>query len=328
MLDIASLIGGIVNLYLATGAPQYSFTFSQPQVANSWGDPNYTWAANFDGDNLYDIASASGSNVFMKIANGIGGFDSFTWIVPNQWGTSGYTFVGDFRRRAGGNWGAGIATAFGGTIKLYASNGSGFDVITSSVDSHWGKSDCPWSADFNNDTIMDIASASGGNAYMKLGSGTGTFTSATWTLANRWGNCKSMTFVGEFDGHPGADIASASGGNVYMKLSTRTGFTSVTWPVANQWGATSDKGCDFNGDHLMDIASISSGNNIVYVKLSTGTGFTNASWLVDSTSPWGDRGIFVGDFTGDGKCDIATFFSNCTVKIYESTGSGFIVHKS
>jgi len=76
-----------------------------------------------------------------------------------------------------------------------------------------------------------IASASGGNVYMKwFDATTQSFQSTVWSVANTWGS-SDYTWVADFNGDGLSDIASASGGNVYMKLSTGSGFTSQTWTV-------------------------------------------------------------------------------------------------
>ena len=325
MVDVVSPNGGSVDQYIATGAPQFTFTFSQPTVTNAWGGGDYTWVRDFTGDGREDIASASGGNIYMKIASG-SGFASSTWTVPNQWGTSGYTFAGNFT----GDNKADIATAFGGTINLFSSTGSGFQLITSSVTNAWGGSNYTWAGDFTGDGIADIASPSGGNVYMKIGSASGHFSSAVWTVTNVWGG-SNYTWAADFDGNGMKDFASASGGNVYVKLSTGSGFVSTVWTVANQWGdstiSSSNGIADLNGDGREDLVSLASYNsNLVYVKLANGWGFDSATWQVDQAAPWGDA-TWIGDFTGDGKQDIATFFtSTCQGKLYESTGSGFVTH--
>jgi hypothetical protein len=325
MVDIVSPNGGVINQYIATGSPQFTFRFSSPAVTNVWGASNYTWLRDFTGDGREDLASASAGNLYMKIANDTG-FSSSTWTVPNVWGTSGYSWAGNFTSDNK----ADIATAVGGTIYLFSSTGSGFQMITSNVTNSWGGSNYTWAADFTGDGILDIGSASGGNMLMKVGSGSGHFTSAVWPVTNAWGS-SSYTWAADFDGNGMKDVASAVAGNVYVKLSTGSSFVSTVWTVANQWGDVGNGGgngpADLNGDGMEDLFSIASfSSNLVYVKLANGWGFNSQTWHVDSAAPWGDS-TWVGDFTGDGKQDIATFFtSTCQGKLYESTGSGFVTH--
>jgi RHS repeat-associated protein len=169
--------------------------------------------------------------------------------------------------------------------------------------------------DFNGDGLSDIASAYGGNVYMKLSTGSG-FTSQTWTVPAAWGEA-GYTWLGDFNGDGLSDIASAKFGNVYMHLSTGKGFTSQTWTVPNAWGGAGYTWLgDFNGDGLSDIASAYGGN--VYMKLSTGSGFTSQTWTVPAA--WGEAGYtWLGDFNGDGLSDIASAkFGNVYVHLTSS----------
>jgi hypothetical protein len=325
--DLASPAGGNIFQYIATGAPSFTFTFTQPTVTNAWGGSNYTWSGDFNGDRRYDFASASAGNLFMKLASG-SGFRSETWTVPNIWGASGYTWVGKFNSDNNDD----IATANAGTINLFASTGSGFQLIKSVGPNNWGGSNYTWAADFNGDGLTDIGSASGNNMFMKLASDSGQFDSQTWPVFNAWG-ISSYTFVGDFTGDGKADIASAVGGTVYMKISTGTGFANRIWNVNNAWGDVGQGGvnlrADVNGDGKMDLVSrVSINSPSVLVKLANaaGDGFIDQTWSVDPFAPWGNVTWF-GDFTGDRKIDIMTInTSTCQGKLYVSTGSGFVAH--
>ncbi len=50
----------------------------------------------FNGDQFPDRASALGDRMTVDLNNKSGGFDSFVWIVSNEWGSPGWTVVGDF----------------------------------------------------------------------------------------------------------------------------------------------------------------------------------------------------------------------------------------
>jgi hypothetical protein len=328
MADVVSPHQSSVYRYISTGAtgsPAFSFTFNQAPLNNNlWGGGNYTWVKDFNGDGLDDIASASGGNVYMKLGSG-NGFTTATFSVPNVWGTSGYTFVGRFNND---NF-ADIATASGSQINLFQSTGTMFTTQTSNVP-NWGGSDFTFRGRFNDDTIDDIASISGGNVYMKFGGANGVFTSDTWTTVNAWGGA-GFTWAADFNGDGFSDLAGAQGGTIFMKFSTGSEFSPAPLTVANQWGNWANLPCDFTGDAAGDLAGVSAGSNSVYMKIwnKTTNRFDSATWTVDPISPWGNVTTQVGDFTGDGRCDIATFFSNCVVKLYESNGvNGFIPHPS
>jgi hypothetical protein len=178
----------------------------------------------------------------------------------------------------------------------------GFIANSLPVTAKWGSSHFTWPGDFNGDGLTDIASATGGNIYMKLSKGDG-FTSEDWSVTANWGNAP-WTWTGDFNGDGLLDIASASGSNVYMKLSEGNRFRSETWVTTALWGSDGYNWAeDFNGDGLTDIASVANGN--VYIKLSTGTGFASKTYSVTAqwgSSPW----TWVGDFNGDGLLDFAS----------------------
>ena len=199
-------------MQMETIEPNQGFDAASWTVPAQWGHDAWTWIGDFNGDGLMDIASASGSNVYMKLSNG-NGFDTATWTVPAQWGTYKWTWTGDFN----GDGLTDIASARGSNVYMKLSNGNGFDAATWTVPAQWGSYLWTWVQDFNGDGLTDIACASGSNVYMKLSNGNG-FEAATWTVPAQWGSYK-YTWVQDFNGDGRPDIASASGSNVYMKLS-------------------------------------------------------------------------------------------------------------
>jgi len=294
-----------------TGAAK--FNTANWTVPSHWGGSTYTWQGDFNGDGRSDIASASGGNIYMKLATG-NSFKTATWKVPSHWGGAAYTWAADFN----GDGLTDIASASGGNIYMKLSTGSGFKAETWTVPSHWGGSTYTWAGDFNGDGLADIASASGGNIYMKLSTGRG-FTTATWKVPSHWGGA-GYTWAADFNGDGLTDIASASGGNIYMKLSTGKSFTTTTWNVPSHWGgSTYTWANDFNGDGLTDIASAKGGS--IYMKLSTGKSFKTATWTVPSH--WGGAGYtWVRDFNGDGLADIASAKGG-SIYMKLSTGKSF-----
>jgi RHS repeat-associated protein len=164
---------------------------------------------------------------------------------------------------------------------------------------------------------MDIASASGGNVYMKLSTGSG-FNSETWPVSNLWGS-SDYTRAGDFNGDGLMDIVSVSGGNAYMKLSTGTNFVSETWAVTNIWGgANATWISDFNGDGLFDIATAKDSN--IYINQSTGTGFVQTVYSGKGDFS-GATEFRIGDFTGDANMDIISVLKTdiCMKQINPST---------
>src|SRR5204863_438570 len=122
-----------------------------------------------------------------------------------------------------------------------------------------------------------------------------------------------VCLVGDFNGDGKSDIAchSGSGGNWHVGLSTGSGWNNPVWtggpgprrPVGNQCFTG-----DFNGDGKSDIACYSGSGGNWYVGLSSGSGWNSPVWTggPGPRLPVGNQCV-VGDFSGDGKSDIACY---------------------
>ncbi len=318
MADILSPSGGTIHQYLGTGAPLYSFTYSQQAVENKWGGAGYTYWGDYNGDGRMDVVSASGSNVYMKLGLNPG-FSSATWPVSNPWGGAGYTFFSDFT----GDKKADIATAIGSTIYLNVSTGSSFKLVTSSIDAAWGQEGYTFYSDFNGDGKRDIVSASGSTIYCYFGQADGKFTKKTASISGQWGS-SSFTKIGDIYGNGSAAIVTASGGTVYVKnyLSSQSAWVTKSYTVTNTWGSDMDIR-DLNGDKKQDIISLNYSTGRVYLKIWNGAGFSEQTL---DTEPVNGV-VTIADVTGDGKCDI-TITNSCSITIWEYTGSRFVKHSS
>lgn len=293
VLDVVSPHGG--TLYIKTSDPDQIISSpcfkSLPgfPVANSWGGANYTWVGDFNGDRKDDLASASGSSVFMKLSNpgsslSFTGFTSPTWflgvnppLLPQVplWGGSDYTFVGDFN----GDNRDDIASAVGGSIRVHLSTGSSFVSETWNTANDWAVAGWNRVGDFNGDGKDDIASANGATVHMKLSTGSG-FIASNWSVTNGWGSA-GYTWVADFNRDGRSDIASANAaaGVIHMKLSNGTGFSCPDWPASNQWGGPQYTWViDYDSDGFKDIVSAYNGWTIVTKKNAAGTGFTSHSY--------------------------------------------------
>jgi hypothetical protein len=213
-----------------TGSTAYLYHFEGPVGGNvcpslstvyidpTWGNAGYTFAGDFNGDGYSDVASAGGSNVYMKFGGPSvesSGFTSATWTVSNQWGQGAYTKAGDFN----GDGLTDMASFSGGNAYMKLSTGSGFTSTTWSVNSSWNQGAYTFAGDFNGDLIDDVASCGGSVCYMKQSTGSGFVDPGNEAIDPSWSNA-GFTYVGTFDLFPthNADIASAAYGNVYMKL--------------------------------------------------------------------------------------------------------------
>jgi hypothetical protein len=230
-----------------------------------------------------------------------------------------------------------VLSPLGGTIGIFSSintsnvstSNTKFRFTTGTTSglgaASWGGSGYTWGGDFNGDGIGDIASASGGTMYFKLGNGQ-SFTGGARTVFNQWGG-SGFTFAADFNADGRTDIASANGGSVYMRMNVQAPGADLipaveesTWFVANQWGGSGFTfAADFNGDGFADLASAS--GSTIYMKLNVGNAFQ--SYPLTGIGSWGGSGYtFTGDFNNDGRADIVSFNgSSAYMKLGTSNGS-------
>jgi hypothetical protein len=194
-----------------------------------------------------------------------------------------------------------------------------------------------FAGDFNGDGKEDLATVwnDAGMTSMDVYVSTGTaFIKQRW--ATRQGDVIAgmLWFVGDFDGDSQDDLAvtwnNAGMISVDVYVSTGTAFSKQRW--ATQQGAVMDGMLwftgDFDGDGREDLAVTWSdaGMTTMDVYGSTGTGFTKQRWATRQGNVIGGMLWFVGDFSGDGKEDLAVTWNDSgmtTMDVYGSTGTGF-----
>jgi hypothetical protein len=133
-----------------------------------------------------------------------------------------------------------------------------------------------------------------------------------------------QVFHGNFNGDGKQDVAGIdSSGQWWVSLSTGTSFTPRTkwaqWSVPGSWSKLFV--ADVNGDGKDDIVGFGT-NGDWFVGLSNGTDTftTGAAWAHWSLSASWDH-LFVGDFNGDHKADIAGIGNNGTWFVGLSNGA-------
>jgi hypothetical protein len=199
-----------------------------------------------------------------------------------------------------------------------AQNSASFNIVTSNA-----QTDSPgniYAVDVNNDGLTDIVS-DGGYApaafYVSINNGDGTFaTTARYLLPVN--NQEPMCVAAADYNHDGkVDLAVPLGGTnqiaVYLGKGDGTFqspiISTVNFPQSYYTFAGS-AGCgaaDFNGDGAIDLAAWSS-NGELYVMQGAGSGKFKASPhpALAGFSSFSGNPVFVGDYNGDGKADIAT----------------------
>jgi hypothetical protein len=138
--------------------------------------------------------------------------------------------------------------------------------------------------------------------------------------------------VGDFNGDNKDDIATFTRGaaaDVYVALSTGGSFagTGVKWHDYFAAGSELASVGDVNGDNRDDIVTFTRGAAAdVYVALSRGSYFTGTGVKWHDYFAVGREIPGVGDFSGDGRADIATFTRGAAADVYvaRSTGRTFI----
>ncbi|GLW35848.1 hypothetical protein Areg01_87830 [Actinoplanes regularis] len=116
---------------------------------------------------------------------------------------------------------------------------------------------------------------------------------------------------------------------MYVALSTGSKFTGTgrKWHDYFAVGSELPSVGDFNNDGKDDIVTFTRGTAAdVFVALSTGSRFTGTGVKWHNYFAAGREIPGTGDFTGDGRTDLATFTRGSTADVFvaRSTGSKFL----
>jgi hypothetical protein len=187
----------------------------------------------------------------------------------------------------------------------------------------------PAVGDFNGDGKDDIAifkRGSTADVLVALSDGTKFGTAALWH--DHFGINDELPYVGDFNGDGKDDIAvltRGTTGDVYIATSDGTKFVGdgVKWHDNFAFNSEIPAVGDFNGDGKDDLVVFTRGSAAdAFVATSDGTKFagTSAKWHDHFAA--NDEIPAVGDFTGDGKDDIATFTRSTTGDVYVATSDG------
>jgi len=191
----------------------------------------------------------------------------------------------------------------------------------------------PLVGDFNGDGKDDIATFTRGAAadvYVALSTGS-SFSGTGWKWHDFFAVGAETPAVGDFNGDGKDDIATFTRGaaaDVYVAVSTGSSFsgTGVKWHDYFAVGTELASVGDFNGDRKDDIVTFTRGAPAdVYVALSRGSYFAGTGVKWHDYFAVGTEIPGTGDFTGDGRDDIATFTRGAAADVYvaRSTGVAF-----
>ncbi|MEU8639646.1 FG-GAP-like repeat-containing protein [Amycolatopsis sp. NPDC048633] len=286
----------------------------------------------FTGDGKADIATftrGSAGDVFVSGSDGA----KFTGTSV-QWHDrfavgAEIPLSGDFN----GDGKADVATfARGSTGDVYValSDGTKFDGNGVMWQEYFAaNSETPMVGDFNGDGKDDIATfvlGTAGDVYVALSDGTKFGASALWH--GDFGFGTELPAVGDFNGDGKDDIAVFTRGStadVYVALSDGSRFVgnAVKWHDSFAWNSELPAVGDFDGDGKDDIATFTRGTTSdVFVSLSDGTKFVGNSVKWHDAFGYDGEIPAIGDFTGDGKDDIAVFTRGTAADVYVAVSDG------
>jgi hypothetical protein len=317
--DLAVADGAGVSVYLGDGAGDFTLA----STLSSWCTSSVA-VGDFNGDGKPDIAASQVCTnpgvVLVYLGDGTG---NFTLASSSTVGwPDGSLAVGDFN--GDGKLDIAVANAGDNNVSILLGDGTGnFTLASSPV---VGSSpDSIAVGDFNGDGKLDLAVANQGDGTVSilLGDGTGNFTQ-TATLPTCGGCDPASVAVGDFNGDAKLDLAVAipDAVSIYIFLGDGTGnFTPGATLYTPNNNPVSLKVGDFNGDGILDLAVANffpywpyAGS--VSVMLGDGTGNFTGVAMPGMGPGIGPSSVAIGDFTGNGRLDIAfTGSVNNTVSI-------------
>ena len=261
--------------------------------------PQAVTAADFNGDNIPDLAVANygSGNVSILLGQGNGSF-----AAPVNYATGSYAsavVAGDFN--GDGKVDLAVLNNYPTSVSILLGNGDGtFHTALNYALANGGGNSIAM-ADFNGDGKPDLAIAmegTGVTSALLFGNGDGTFQVTTNPLL------ESSYFVvaADFNNDGKADLAVINAQNALTVLPGNGDGTfqaGGNFAVAGSVLAVTTG--DFNGDGKADVA-LTVYNGLVYVALGNGDGSfqTPVSYAVGSNP----RGVVTGDVNGDGKPDL------------------------
>jgi hypothetical protein len=217
-----------------------------------------------------------------------------------------------------------------GTLHMYTGEGGG--QLTSGAkiwDSGWNTVTSMVSGDFTGDGTSDVVTIwNDGTLHRYDGTGTGALNLQVplFPGVTSWGIVRELT-AGDFNGDGAADLVGVwNDGTLHLYTNTGQGTFNQPvsmWPTNSSWdGMTLLSGGDFNGDGNGDILAVQGSNGAL--RLYKGDGNSHlATPVTTGTLNWtGIRDIIPGDFSGDGKADLAVIMGSGALHLFTGNGVG------
>jgi|GEM_PF-1666994 len=300
---------------------------TSPVSSFSQRAPDKMALADFNNDGRTDIAVSNSRGggpptVSIFLAGATGGFTAAPGIRFPQGTSTGPLAAADFNRDGKVDLALTIPfDVFGRahSVAIYLGDGAGGFSLRADV-RVFTPNDIEV-ADFNNDSVPDLAVKKENNFVALIGDGAGNFSSFEGPSG---GASFSDITVADLnrDGKQDVAVTDYHNGKVYVTLGAGNGTFDFMRHVEVGAGPLAVEFADFNGDNSQDMAvtrSTGQSSGVVTILPGTGTGAfgTPASYEIGAQP----ESLVVGDLNGDGKPDLVTgdLFS---VGISALTGNG------
>jgi hypothetical protein len=316
----ADLVGPAGGTSWAVGVSNGSTGFNAPGTQN-WTSsltnaPTWDGVGDVNGDGKDDLITCLNSEFKVSITNSTG----TALAAPTTWSTWGCGPRAQIKDLNGDEKDDLLVPGAKGTWAGGISNGSSFNG-PGTQNWFWGISNAPaWqgAADLDANGRADLATCNEGEYTAGLSNGAYLQSSRSWSA---WA-CSPLAVLGDFSGDGKADLIGPGASNTWaVGVSNGQSFTgsgSQTW--LSGWGtnATWDGAADLSGDNRDDFVSCLSG--AYSVALSDGTKLNGAGvWSNWACSPL----AVLGDFSGDGRADLAGPAGGTSWAVGVSNGTSF-----
>ncbi|MBI3221349.1 MAG: hypothetical protein HYZ44_17695 [Bacteroidetes bacterium] len=180
----------------------------------------------FNGDQFPDRASVLDDRMTVDLNNKNGGFDSFVWIVSNDWGSPEWTVVGDFD----GDGDDDIASPSGSNLYLKNSFRTGFSShVYRTSDLYSSTGGWTFACDYNGDGVDDIISIEKDKIYIvqpKITSAgeIDNFSTHFHFTINQWSASPKGTWIEDTNGDGRDEIVTVINNVIYCREWDGTNF--------------------------------------------------------------------------------------------------------
>lgn len=185
------------------------------------------------------------------------------------------------------------------------------------------------SGDFNGDGKSDIVAIRGDNSlHLYPGTGTGGLDSLHVTQlygGTTWSTAREIT-AGDFNGDGLADLVAIwNDGSLHLYANNGSGDinpSTLLWPDNSWVGFKLLSAGDYNGDGNSDILAVHTSDGALHLYLGDGHSHLGTGTTVGALDWSTIKDIIPGDFSGDGKADLAAIWGDGTLHLYTGDGAG------